>query len=227
MDPAELRRQNFIPAGPVPVRHADGRGLRLRRLRQGARRRAEGRATGQACGRARRRAQGRAPRRPRPGDVRRGLRPRAVVVAADRRLGALPGHHRARRPDQRHHRRLAARPGQRDDVRADARRPVRRAARAHHHPARRHRRREAGHRHLRQPLAGGRRHGAAPGRRQGQGEDGQVRRGAARGRTRDDIVFENGAHRRQGRAGLRRSRSPRSPATPTCRCRCRRGSSRA
>ena len=80
----------------------------------------------------------------------------------------------------RHDRRLAARPGQRDDVRADARRSVRRADRARHDPARRHRRREAGHRHVRQPLAGGRRHGAAHGRRQGEGEDGEVRRRAAR-----------------------------------------------
>ena len=77
-------------------------------------------------------------------------------------------------------RRLAARPGQRDDVRADARRSVQRAVRARHDPARRHRHREAGHRHVRQPLAGGRRHRAAHGRRQGEDEDGEVRRGAAR-----------------------------------------------
>ena len=39
----------------------------------------------------------------------------------------------------------------------------------------------------------------------------------------DDIVFENGTHRREGRAGVGASRSPRSPATPTSRCRCRAG----
>ena len=157
--------EELHPAEPVSVRDADGRGLRLGRLREGARPRAEDRQVGAAEGRARRRARAGPAGRPRTGDVRGGLRPRPIVVAADRRLGALAGDDRARRPDQRHHRRVAARPGQRDDVRADARRPVRRAARTHHDPARRHRRREAGHRHLRQPVAGGRRHRAAPGRR--------------------------------------------------------------
>ena len=65
-------------------------------------------------------------------------------------------------------RRLAARPGQRDDVRADAGRSVRRADRARDDPARRHRHRQAGHRHVRQPVAGRRRRGAAPGRREGE-----------------------------------------------------------
>ena len=114
-------------------------------------------------------------------DVRGGLRSRAVGVAADRRLGAFAGHDRTRRPDQRHDRRVAARPGQRDDVRADARGSIRRADGAHQDPARRHRRREAGHRHVREPVAGGRRNRAAPGRRQGEDEDGEVRRRDARG----------------------------------------------
>ena len=151
--------------------------------------------------RARRGEEGRAARRPRAGDVRRGLRHRSVVVAADRRLGARAGHHRARRPHHRDDRRVAARPGQRDDVRADARRSVQRADRARHDPARRHRRREAGHRHVRQPLAGGWRHRAAPGGRQGEDEDGEVRRRAARG-ARGRHRLRERHDRREGRAGL-------------------------
>ncbi len=164
MDPAELRRKNFIQPNQFPFATQMGavydsgdyekaldlalktaKWERLKAERDAAR--AQGRLVGlglamyvEVC----------------------GLGP--SVVAADRRLGALAGDDRARRPDQRHHRRVAARAGQRDDVRADARRPVRRADRAHHDPSRRHRRREAGHRHLRQPVAGGRRHRAAPGR---------------------------------------------------------------
>ncbi len=176
--------------------------------------------------RTRRRQEGRPARRPRPGDVRRGLRPRPVVVAADRRLGALAGHHRARRPHQRHDRRLAARPGQRDDVRADARRPVQRADRAHHDPSRRHGRREAGDRHVRQPLAGRRRHRAPPGRRQGEDEDGEVRRRAARG-ARGRHRLRERHDRREGIAGLRQVVRGRRRRTPTCRCRFPQGSSRA
>ena len=112
----ELHRQ-----GQVPVPDADGRGVRLGRLREGARPGAAEGGLERPEGGARRRA-GRGPAgRPRPGDVRRGLRPRALVVAADRRVGARAGDHRARRAHQRHHGRVAARPRQRDDLRADAR----------------------------------------------------------------------------------------------------------
>ncbi len=219
--------KNFIQPDKFPFATQMGAVYDSGDYEQGARPRARRRRTGTALKAERDAARSRGPAgRPRPGDVRRGLRPRPVVVAADRRLGALAGHHRARRPHQRHHRRVAARPGQRDDVRADAGRSVRRADRAHHDPSRRHRRREAGHRHVRQPLAGGRRHGAAPGRRQGEGEDGEVRRGAARS-ARGRHRLRERHDRREGRAGVRASRSPRSPATPTCRCRCRRASSRA
>ena len=121
MDPADVRRKNFIAPDKFPYADADGRRLRLRRLRQGARPRAEGVQLGRPRRGTRRRQKGRPARRPRSGDVRRSVRPRPLVIAADRRLGAFAGHHRARRPDQRHHRRLAARPGERDDVRADAR----------------------------------------------------------------------------------------------------------
>ena len=52
MDPADVRRKNFIQTDKFPFPDADGRGVRLRRLRGGARRalqacrldRAEGRA---------------------------------------------------------------------------------------------------------------------------------------------------------------------------------------
>ena len=37
IDPAELRRRNFIPAGAFPIRGARRRGVRCRRLRRGAR----------------------------------------------------------------------------------------------------------------------------------------------------------------------------------------------
>ena len=153
------------PAESVSVHDADGRDLRLGRLREGARPGAEDRPVGAAEGGARRGARAGAAGRSGTRDVRRGVRHRSLVVASDRRLGTLAGDDRARRPDQRDHRRVAARAGQRNDVRADARRPVRRAARTHHDPSRRYRRREAGHRHLRQPVAGGGRHRAAHGGR--------------------------------------------------------------
>ena len=106
MDPAELRRKNFIQPDQFPfatqmgavydsgdyekaldlaLKNADWKALKAERD--------AARARGTA-------------RRPWPGDVRRGLRPRAVIVAADRRLGALAGHRRARRP---HHARRRAR----------------------------------------------------------------------------------------------------------------------
>ena len=126
----------------------------------------EGRPVGAAQGRTRCRARARTARRPRALDVRRSLRNRAVLVAADGRMGALAGDDRARRPHQRDDGRVAARSGQRNDVRADAGRPVRRAVRAHHDPSWRHGNREARHRHVRQPVAGRRRSRAADGRAQ-------------------------------------------------------------
>ena len=69
--------QELHPAEPVSVRDADGRGLRLGRLREGARPRAEDRQVGSAEGRTRRRARAGPAGRPGAGDVRGGLRPRA------------------------------------------------------------------------------------------------------------------------------------------------------
>ena len=194
--------QELHQARPVPLRHADGRGVRLGRLREGARPRAEERGLGSAEEGPRRGEEGRTARRARTRHVCGSVRPRAVGDSPDRRLGALAGDDRARRPHQRDDRRVASRPGQRDDVRADARRPVRRADRAHHDPSRRHGHREAGHRHLRQPIAGGRRRGAAPGRRQGEDQDGEVRRRDARG-ARGRSRLRERPRLREGRAGVR------------------------
>ena len=226
MDPAELRRKNFIQPNQFPFATQMGavydsgdyekaldQALKTAQWERLKAERDAARAAGTAG-------------RPRAGDVRGGLRPRPILVASDRRVGTLAGDDRTRRPDQRHHRRVAARAGQRDDLRADARRSVRRADRTHHDPARRHRRREAGHRHLRQPVAGGRRHRAAHGRRQGEDQDGEVRRGAARGARRRSRVRER-HDLGEGIARVRRSPSRASRRMPTCRCRCPKGSSPA
>ena len=110
MDPAELRRKNFIGRGQVPLSDADGCRVRLGRLREGARPRTGEVRLEEPDRRARRRAGPGPAGRPRAGDVRRGLRARALVVAADRRMGARAGDHRARRAHQRHHGRVAPRP---------------------------------------------------------------------------------------------------------------------
>ena len=71
--------EEFHPAEPVPVHDADGRGLRLGRLRERARRRAEGGATGSSSKAERDAARARGTAgRPRARDVRRGLRHRSV-----------------------------------------------------------------------------------------------------------------------------------------------------
>ena len=179
MDPAELRRRNFIKSNQFPyqtqmgavydsgdydkaldaaLKAANWEALKAERDRRA--RKAGSSASGSRC--MSKSAASVPRRRCRPAD------------------GTRPGHDRARRPHHRDDRRITARPGQRDDVRADAGRSVQRAARARHDPAWRHRHREAGHRHVRQPLAGGRGHRAASGRRQGEEEDGAVRRGDAR-----------------------------------------------
>ena len=180
MDPAEVAAQELHPARPVPLQDPDGGGLRLGRLREGARPRSRGSRLGAAQTGARRGAGRRAARRPRLVDVRRELRSGTLVLAAARRLGALASHRRAGRPDQRYDRHVAARTGQRDHLRADAGRPVRRAPGPRDDSPRRYGGGQAGDRHLRQPLAGGRRGGAARRWRAGEGQDGEVRRGTAR-----------------------------------------------
>ena len=180
MEPADVRRKNFIKPGQFPYQTQMGAvydsGDYEKALDHALKV-----ADWARMKRAARRRPGRGSRgRHRAGDVRGGLRAGALLSPAHRRLGACAGDRGARRPDQRHHRRVAARPGQRDHLRADARRPVRGADRAHHDPPRRHRGRQAGHRHVRQPIAGRGRCGHPFGRRQGEDQDGQVRRGPAR-----------------------------------------------
>ena len=89
MDPAELRRKNFIQPDQFPFATQMGAVYDSGDYEKALDLALEERRLGPAESRARRRAGGGPARRPRPGDVRRGLRPRPLVVAADRRLGAL------------------------------------------------------------------------------------------------------------------------------------------
>ena len=219
MDPAELRRKNFIQPDQFPYKTQMGAvydsGDYERALDHALAVAGWKRAQAGA-----RRGPGRRPaRRPRTVDVRRELRSGALVLVAARRLGALASHRRAGRPDQRDDRRVAARTGQRDHLRADAGRPVRRAPRPRDDPPRRYRGGQAGHRHLRQPLAGGRRGGAARCGREGEGQDGEVRRGTARG-ARERSGLRERRHRGLGARQRRPGGSPRSPPTPTGRSGC-------
>ena len=89
MDPGRAAAAELHRGGPVPVRDADGRGLRLRRLRQGARpARCEAAELERAGRRTRRGPRGGAAGRPRPGHVRRGVRPRARVPRCPRAAGS-------------------------------------------------------------------------------------------------------------------------------------------
>ena len=180
MDPAELRRKNFIQPDQFPFTTQVGAIYDSGNYENALNVALEGCPVGQAQGRTRCRARARKTRRPRSLDVRRSLRNRAVLVAADGWMGALAGDDRARRTHQRDDGRVAAWSGQRNHVRADACRPVRRAVRAHHDPSWRYGNRQARHRHVRQPVAGGRRSCAADGRRKSEVEDGEIRRGDAR-----------------------------------------------
>ena len=74
-----VARKNFIKPNQFPYQTQMG-AVYDRRLREGARCRAEGGELEGPHRRARQGAQGRPPRRHRPGDLRRGLRPRSVVV---------------------------------------------------------------------------------------------------------------------------------------------------
>ena len=101
---------------------------------------------------------------------------------------------------------------------------VRRPDRARDDSPRRHRRRQAGHRHVREPVAGGGWNRAASGRRQGQSQDGEVCRRPARGaRSRPRVRERHDCGQRRARVGKDVCR--RCRATPIFRCRCRKGSS--
>ena len=125
IDPAELRRRNFIPPGALPVHHVHRPDLRQRRLPGGP---------GPAAGEARwRPGDGRtatasssawaSPTFVEPGGIMpRGTRPRRH----DRRPGH--GHRRRRRQGHGRGRHQRPRPGPRDRVRPARGRPARRAA---------------------------------------------------------------------------------------------------
>ena len=132
MDPAELRRKNFITEFPATLA-VRARG-RLRRLRRRARPGARDRSTTTRSARSR-------PSGGRPGrreaarhrllDLHRDVRPRAVAdprrdPLRRRRLGRGDDPLPADRHGAGRHRHLAARAGARDDVLADRRRPARR-----------------------------------------------------------------------------------------------------
>ena len=193
-----------------PFTTPDGCGLRLGRLREVARPGAEGR-TGKALEGGARRAHGEGRL------VGLGLSFYVEVCGLGPSASLPTGgwehcerHGRARRDRSRQ------RPAPRRTGRARRRRsprcsPISSAMpiERRHDPARRHRHREAGHRHLRQPLA---RRSAARRcmlrRRQGQGQDGAVRRAPAREPTPDDIVFEDGRSFVKGAPGDGDARSP-------------------
>ena len=98
-------------------------------------------------------------------------------------------------------------------------RPIWRAHRARDDPSRRHQRREARHRHVRQPLAGGRRRGAAHGGHEGEEQDGEVRRCPARSARRRSRVRERhdlGEGRTGARQVVRRRRGLRVHPGAAC-----------
>ena len=126
MDPAEVRRKNFIPRDKFPYTTAEGLSLRQRQLRAGAH---EGARPDRVPAPARVSEAGPEgqplPRR-RAVHVRRDLRPRSVRGRGRRRLPGRPlgerdGADASDREGDRVHRDLAARPGRGDDVRADRR----------------------------------------------------------------------------------------------------------
>ena len=161
VDPAELRRRNFITefpyATPVGLTYDIGdyaahldRAVEMADVAGFPARREAGEGARQAA---------------RPGLLllHRGLRPGALERRrrARRARRAVRGRRGARPPDRQRHRlhRLAQpRPGPRDDLRAGRRRPARHPGRERRDRARRHRPRALRHGHLRQPLAGRRRH---------------------------------------------------------------------
>ena len=239
IDPAELRLENLITPGavPVPVRRPagcttpanyerrDAQGARDRRLRRpppraGREARAR-RADGDRRRLLHRGRRCRAPQahgHPRPRHGRRG-RPAGAPDRARRASAQLP----------------VAGPGSRDDVRADRRRGARDPARGHRRRPRRHRRDAVRARHLRVALDAGerRRHrarraqGARPGadrrggdarglaRRPGVGEGPLVRQGRPR-EGRDDPGDRAGGAR-VGRAARRASRPASTPRPCTTR----------
>ncbi len=185
LDPAEIRRRNFIAAGAFPYRTATGQvydsgdyHLALDKALEAA----------DYAGLRREQAE----RRKRGRD--RGHRPRVLRRALRARLGERQPQGRALGPRHRHHGLERARAGTRDDVRPDRRRSSRRHARRGRGASRRHALRPGGLRHVRQPQRGPRRQRAGP-RVGGAARQGPAHRGqAARGRA--------GRYRRRCRAAF-------------------------
>ena len=175
IDPAELRRKNFIPPDKFPYTSATGLRIRLRQLRAGARPgagagRLQGAARGAAAG-----ARGGASARDRPRELHRGRRRRPEPTVRHPRDQDVRLRRAARAPHGQgdpEARRQVAGPGPRDDVRADRRARARHPARGRHRPGGRHRQHALRARHLRVSLDadGGRGHlgRRAQGARQGQ-----------------------------------------------------------
>ena len=129
---APPQRDPDVPRG---THHRGRHGVRRRRLRPFARARARGRRLRRAARRA-----GRAPGGGRHGSARHRHRHLRRDHVRRRRFGVRRGRAPARRQPARAHRHDAVRAGSRDDVGDDRLRPHRRADRAHHSAARRHRR---------------------------------------------------------------------------------------
>ncbi len=176
LDPAEVRRKNFIPNASFPHTTAMGltydsgdyettmdKALRLADYPALRKQQEELRAQGPLHGH-------------RALDLRRGLRhgPLGGDAGGGLGLGHDPG-----RADRQHHRddrRLAARPGPGDDLRADRRRRARRADRPGQRDPRRHRQGAVRRRHVRLARHRGRRRGAQARDRHDPGQGDQDRR---------------------------------------------------
>ncbi len=200
IDPAEVRRRNFLPPDSFPYANPSGlykasggaeifidsgqlragprQGPGPRRLRRPGRSQGGGEGARQA---ARRRAV----------DLPRDLRRGAIEVDRRRRRGlgrgdVGVGQHQGP-PDRQgraDHRDPAAGPGPRDDLLADRRLAARHRRRRRHRPALRHAGHADGLRLVRQPHGRRRRHGGHQGARQDPGQGQALRRAHARGLAR-------------------------------------------
>ena len=171
LDPAEVRRANFIPPDSFPYTTLSGEHYDTGEYAKPLDGRWSSSATTR-CGKeqAALRKAGALPRH-RPGLLRRDLRLRAVGERDRARRAGRRGHDL--------HRHFPARAGAGDDLRPARRRLPRRRFRQGRRPPRRHRQHAARQRHRRQPRPGRRRRGAGPlaqqGPRQGAGASPRTR----------------------------------------------------
>ena len=204
LDPAEVRRKNFIRPDEFPWDVGTESAQTPGRLRQRRLRRADWIARSSCpstrawradpARRARARRQ-RPPARRRPGGVRDADRPRAAREQ--------PAARRPERQSHAGHRRLTARPGHRDRAGADRRRRAGRRARRRERRARRHRRDPVRRRHLRQPQRGRRRQRGAGRRASGQGQGAGAGRRSCSRRAAADLEFADGGVQVRGAPGRR------------------------